>query len=544
MLETSSAKTPALSPAPSRPEDWSFGLPVPSTGAQRVTLWVGTCAILLWSLGLRLYDLGGALNLDSVYFWFPWTDAFWRAVERGDWEKTYLAAHPGVLPMWLSGASMKLQGVLSSVSTPDNIVAFKLPIAAMNGVAPAAIFLVAAKRLGPTGLWLAFAMAALWASEPFMVSHGRLFYMDVPFASWSALAVWLCALALRTRRFGWCLGAGVALGLAAATRLLPALTVLAGIGIWFGAHFVASRGQDRRLVGLMLVLVVTMLAAFAALWPSFLINPLGTLERLYATTTSLVKQGHRTYFRGAVGGDIGVAFYMATLVVKTSPEVLVCSALGVFAALSRPALRPLSLGLAAAYFPYVAAILWSDKKIGRYLLDAYPVLLFFAAAGMLWVAGMLFRGHLRSRTAVALIAIAVLSLGSARTQRLATLTPHLAAWCADYPGLPCDRWIAFRPFIGLRETAQWIASEEPNRRPKVYVTHWGRGRRPHRNIMPWLDYVVVKKPEDAEYLVVINSIVLRGFRNPFVLEVVDKNEPAYRFNLGAREFVRVYRMGP
>jgi hypothetical protein len=197
--------------------------------------------------------------------------------------------------------------------------------------------------------------------------------------------------------------------------------------------------------------------------------------------------------------------------------------------------------LISAYLPYLGAIAWSNKKVGRYLLDAYPVLLFFAAVGMVWIAGTLVRGllraHVHKRTAVVLVAVLAISLGSARTLRLTAFMPHLAAWCADYPGLPCDRLIAFRPFIGLRDTAQWIASQEPNRRPKVYVTYFWRTRDP----MPWLDYAIMRRPQDAEYVVVINSVLRRGYRNGFVSALEKGAKPVYRFRLGDREFVRVYR---
>jgi len=196
-----------------RPEDWSLGLPALPQKARRLALWVSAAGLLAWSLTLRLVDLGGSLNLDSVYFWFPWTAAFWNAVETGNWQRTFLASHPGVLLMWLAGASMKWQGVLAAAPTPENIVAAKLPIAVMNALAPVAIFVIAVKRFGHGGFWLAFAMALLWISEPFMVSHARLFYMDVPFASCSALGIWLCAVSLKTRSFAWCTAAGIAFGL-------------------------------------------------------------------------------------------------------------------------------------------------------------------------------------------------------------------------------------------------------------------------------------------------------------------------------------------
>ena len=151
------------------------------------------------------------------------------------------------------------------------------------------------------------------------------------------------------------------------------------------------------------------------------------------------------------------------------------------------------------------------------------------------------RNRLIIGAAVTLTAVLLVCLGSARTLRLAAFTPHLAAWCADYPGLPCDRFIAFRPFIGLRDTAQWIANEEPDRKPTVYVTYfWGKHQ---LNVMPWLDYEVATIPQQADYVVVINSVLTRGYRNLWVSNLAKSKDPDYRFTLGDREFVRVYRRG-
>jgi hypothetical protein len=513
----------------------SFGLPVLAPRAHAIATWAVAIALLAWSLPLHLVDVDGAVNFDTIAFWVRRTHRFWVAIGKGDWSGTFLSPHPGALSMWLAGASLKLHGVVGATLTAERVRPFYFPVALMNGCVPVLIYLAAARVLGRSGFPIAVALGALWITEPILVAFGRVSYLDVPFACWSALALWLCAMTLRTRRFRWCVLAGACMGLAAATRVQAAAVVLVGIGAWFSVPFLQSRARDTRVVAFLLVLGLVTLLVLAFLWPTLLFDPVGTATKLFKASRELTGSTHRTFFMGRTKG-VGNGFYAAVLLFLTSYATFWCALVGVVVVARNAALRPLAIGFSLAYAPYLAAILWSSKKVARYLTDTYGLVLFLAAVGLVWLAGALF-GFLsrRARALQPLVAVIALSLCVGRTARLVAYIPDVAAWCADYPGLRCDDFLAFRPFIGLRDTSRWIERASGDQIPKVWITYWS-----DLKLMPWINYKPTRRARDADYIVVINSSLVRGFKSSFVRRLMKQEEPAYRFILGGREYVRVY----
>lgn len=516
------------------PEDLSFGLPVPTVRAQAFAMWGVVVALLGLSLPLHLVDIDRVAQLDTISFWMGRTDRFWAAIEKQDWSGTFLSPHPGAPLMWLSGASMKLHGVTGPSVTAENLGPFYLPVALMNAVVPSLVFLASAKYLGRSGFWIAVALGGLWITEPIMVAFGRLSYMDPPFACWSALALWLCTIALRTRHFRWSVLAGASMGVAVATRIQPGCAVLFGIGLWFAVPFARSRARDTRLLALLVVLGVTALSVVALLWPTLLVDPIHTVTKLVSTTEKTVGAGYGTYFMGRTS-LVGNDYYAATFLFFTSYAVFWCSLVGIVVAAKNATLRFLCLGFSLSFAPYLGAILWSSKKHERYLIELYPILLFLAALGLAWIAGVLARRLSRRVRALRwIVAGLAVVLVAARAARIAHYNPNLAGWCADYPGLRCDDYLAFRPFIGLRDVGEWIAARG-KRRPSVYITYSSRHK-----MIPWLDYRKARKPGEADYIVAINSSLVRGFKNRYVQQLMTKREPDYRFVLGGREYVSVY----
>ncbi|RME31892.1 MAG: phospholipid carrier-dependent glycosyltransferase [Thermoflexia bacterium] len=108
-------------------------------------------------------------------------------------------------------------------------LATRLPIIGMTLLLAAVVGRWAADLWGPRGGLLALALLAL---DPNIVAHGSLVTTDMAVTLWGTAALFLAARALRRPRRGYAVGAGVALGLALASKvsalsLIPALLALA-----------------------------------------------------------------------------------------------------------------------------------------------------------------------------------------------------------------------------------------------------------------------------------------------------------------------------
>ncbi len=219
--------------------------------------------------------------------------------------------------------------------------------------------------------------AAAWtllyfAFDPNLLAHASLATNDAPVTAFMALALCLWAEWMRSGRTGWAAGAGLAAGIAAATKLTGMVLgpILAAAELW-------PRPLDWRRSLLRLGV-----AALAGSLAVLLVYSPGELHRFFdslAYRSKLLADPAPTFLLGCAYPEGQALFYPMILLLKTTPPSLALALAGLFwrEAWPRTADRRLCLWACAAL---MASALLSRRQHGvRYLLPLYPVM--FLAAG-------------------------------------------------------------------------------------------------------------------------------------------------------------------
>ncbi len=398
--------------------------------------------------------------------WLTRSANFQRALVHGEYAYTYQQGHPGVTIMWLGTLGFlwrypdyaanapgefgwensEFEGYLRTQAHDalDLLTAGRI-FAALATVVALALAYLAAVRL--FGLRLAFLGFLLIAFDPFEVALTRFLHLDGLLSSWMLLATLLyLAFLYRGRRWQDLVGSGVAAGLAWLTKtpgffLMPIVGVLATVELvaylrsespppslpQFGGG--VSR-RWRRWVGAFWKRAVTpailwaLLGAliYVALWPAMWVDPLGTLQKVFAVSSEYAIEGHSNplFFLGnIINGDPGWLYYPLTWLWRSTPVVLVGF---VLALLSYPlpargegwggvdrrkerGLAIFSLVLMALLFMLLLNV--SAKKLDRYLVPIYPALALVAAYGYVQAAGWLRQVATPRRVTPAIVGVVV-----------------------------------------------------------------------------------------------------------------------------------------
>ncbi len=211
---------------------------------------------------------------------------FGALVERGEYRyDTYDHHGPTLYYLTLPAAWLRGQTTLASLDERTLRI-----VPAVFGVATILLLPLMSRGIGRTAV---AAAAVLMACSPAMVFYSRMYIQESMFACFTLAFTIAVGRALTEPGFGWPAAAGVAAGLAVATKetsiiVLPASLAAAAIAWW-------SAGPDRPRTWLAerrgqtaILAAVVVAAAIAALfYSSFLANPSGALGPLRAAGTYL-----------------------------------------------------------------------------------------------------------------------------------------------------------------------------------------------------------------------------------------------------------------
>jgi len=503
--------------------------------------WAFALGLLAVALVARLPDVGATCNVDGVLYWFERTRKFWVALGEGRFAETYFSAHPGVSLMWLSGASMKLFGVLGAVNERA-VVAATLPVALLGSAVAPLTYLLLRRAVPVTDARLPYLSVPLLAgflvaTEPFLVAHSRTYHMDSLVTGFVWIGLLLGTLTILERRPLFAVLAGLCLGLAMLTRMVSGVFALA-LACVFAVAFALERPRTRSLPLLLALVAGTAALVVYLLWPAMLVDPGKTLKLIVRQSSRLVERGHIAFAWGKVyKSDPGLAFYAGAFLMRLTPEIL----LGVLAlpfvarGLSRRTLLVIG-ALGASYLPFTLAVLFGAKKGDRYLLFLFPLLVLLASVAAVDLARRLrASGVLRHRATTAIAAGLGLVLAF-RLLRLALVHPVPIAWCASYPGLRCENVITIGQGEGFREVARWIAGHSRLKKPTV-LSAYARGAM----MRPWLDFRRSESGKDAHFVVtyIASDQRLRG--QGVLAHAV--GDPLHVVSYDGRVYSRIYR-GP
>ena len=351
---------------------------------------------IVWLLALgvvallpRVLGLSDFLTADEIHHWIDRVERFSAAIGARDWASTNQTGHPGVTTMWLGSLGLYAerlavaQGWAQVGSVVDHLAWLRLPSSIVQSLAVA---------LGYT--WLrrivrqptAMIGALLWATSPYLISHGRVLHLDgllTSFLTLNLLAILVACRAEQPRR--WIVAAGVCYGLALLTKG-PALIALPVIGLLLFWLMPASSliQRFRGSIGWYALWLATALIVVVLLWPALWSTPGAALERYLG---EIIWNGGRPngdgqYFLGQAIGDPGPLFYIVANAFRLTPVALLGLVLLPFALWRHRDDRNMLLALGAFVLFWTLVMTVGPKKFDRYQLPTWPALMILSAAGI------------------------------------------------------------------------------------------------------------------------------------------------------------------
>ena len=344
---------------------------------------------LFWQLMPVLLFVGGYVSVtmtqdrvgyvwDESYYYEPamaaadWLigalrggDVFSREAIDAHWAER--SEHPSIQKL-LSGLAIRLFDDPS-----DHLIAMRLPMAAMYGLALAFVFLLG-RRASDRGAGLVAALV-FW-SLPRVFGHAHFATMEPPLIFMTLLVVYCYLRGLESPR--WAVATGLAMGALLATKIngffLPIPLVL-----W--SHLFARRRYVNNLFCTLVLAPVTMVALWPWLWPDPAARLLAYLQ-FHAQ-----HQQTAVYFLGETWGygrPNAPRFYPLAMIVATVPPVsLLLIVAGVVAALRRVVRRPVTtlfLMIAAIQLAVACAPGVPRYDGVRLFLPVFPFLALLAGA--------------------------------------------------------------------------------------------------------------------------------------------------------------------
>lgn len=209
--------------------------------------------------------------------------------------------------------------------------------------------------------------AAIWAVLPLPVHYGRVVRTDSAGLFFGLLALYLCLRLLDEPRFRWCVLAGVAVGLAIASRYF----MVALLPVLVAAAVLPDRRDHRRSVRSAGVALVSALGGFVATTPFFFLDWNTAIDTLRVEESGTPgAQSHSPF------GNL--YWYLRVGIPESLTWALVALAfVGVILVLRRPRPHQLLLGGFGAVF--LAGICLSGQHPQRWIIQLLPVLVLFAA---------------------------------------------------------------------------------------------------------------------------------------------------------------------
>lgn len=371
-------------------------------------------AIAVLALGVRLPGLGTILTADEPQ-WIFRSASFTRALATGDLGGTFQGTHPGVVPMLLVGAGVRVREILTGDLLESPAVgafrtAAKLPVAL---AVSAAVGLAAALAARLWGMSAGAGAGVFLALDHFFLGHAQLAHVDALLSALMLLSLLTLLLFLRQRVPRLLVLSGFFGGLALLTKLpavfLFPLTLLVFLtrgrtsALDQKAVAASSAMRDAPSTGWpsgirqYLLWATVALLTFLFLWPSMWINALPNARYAARDVTTIATVAH-----GGEEAETSAApptFYLRALVARASPVALIL-ALGGLAALlrSRDTARVregLALGVAVAGF--LVLLTFAEKKADRYALPAIVTLDVLAGVALGRLAALRMGGGLMLR---------------------------------------------------------------------------------------------------------------------------------------------------
>ena len=339
-----------------------------------------TILVFLLSVLVRVYYIGyDSINPDAVN-WHYRCQQFSNGLKYFQFEKTYQHYHPGVTLCYAMTIPTELYRKFASqpVYNTSNFQAFNV----VNTVSVVIIvsFLIAF-CFYQFNLKEGLVFVILQTLEPFYFGNSKIIHLDILHSLFVFLALMYFKKFLDSKLLKSLVISAFLLGLGFLTK---SITVIFLPIILFGLFFLIEKNKFKFLVVYGLTFVVTVFALFPALW----VAPLETITNIFSEASRVgINNGHSQIFLGVnfdEDSNPGPLFYFVDMVVKFSPLLLFGLILlvgDIFKFLQSKIdfkeFKKFEVFLFFCYLAYLAVILYSNKKVDRYLLVIVPPLIYY-----------------------------------------------------------------------------------------------------------------------------------------------------------------------
>jgi len=349
-------------------------------------------SIFFFSLIIRIPNIGTeSINPDAVN-WHYRCQQFSNGIKFFQLEKTYPHYHPGVTLCWIMLLPTELYKKLSGQENYNNqnYLNFNIINTLFLVIIISLLISILSVQIGDLK-GLVFVL--LLNLEPFFLGNSKLIHLDTLQALLlfqSVLLLWSNFLkpnkTFKILRYQFTIQklflSGFFLALAFLTKsvslvFLPVMT--AYIILKEKANFKVGL---KKLSLFLISFTVSVFILFPALW----VDPVGNLTRIIKEADRVgVRTGHSQIFFDKFYGEEdnpGIGFYVFTLVVKFSPLVLFCIVILLFEFVKSVRNGKFNISesrgifFLTVYSFYLFAIIYSDKKVDRYLLLLIPVIFY------------------------------------------------------------------------------------------------------------------------------------------------------------------------
>jgi len=373
----------------------------------------------------RVWELGTFVTRDEPYIWFGRSERFLQAIQQGNYAGTNTTGHPGVTTMWLGSAGLLLHQFLNKQGwiSPDDfsalVATMRFPVAFITSVCVALSYLLLRRLFNQR---VAFLSTLLWATEPFLVAHGRVLHLDGLLASFINLTLLAALIAFRfddyrgryEKPICWSflvvsaiMGGFALLTKSPAVFLFPMLGLIVIGGSWRYNYVSINcspwsfqtlwRAVGRPQFIALLLWVAIVLGVWFILWPALWVDLPGTVTGVVNEVKNNGGRPHDTgnFFLGRAVADPGWLFYPIAIGLRLTPWTTLGLVVAVIAGWHYIYLHIIKrhrmndgkswavgiLFLFVLLFTIMLSI--SPKKFDRYALSIVPSLNIFAAFGLL-----------------------------------------------------------------------------------------------------------------------------------------------------------------
>lgn len=507
--------------------------------------------LLLLVSGLpRLLDLGLFLTADEKN-WIGRSYEFVRAFKDFRFNDMMQTTHPGVTTMWISGMAVSLKILKDHIPYSFNnlfhfIKAAQLPIALVNTLLIPVIY-VFLRKLFTHKKYIAIFGSFFIALNPFLIGYSRLVHVDALLAGLLLISVLATILYVKNQYSQkWLITSAVFTSLALLTKA-PAVFMLPFFVL---SIFVAEPKSIfiREKLKLRLKDFVTWLLIagllFLILWPAMLwvANPEGNVLLLKRDIGRAAITPHHMAQDYTIEGS----HYLFTLLSRTSPSILVLSAVGLIGVimLAKNLLKHkswknfvesddvLALLLLIAYiFFFVLMMTLGAKKGDRYILPVFLAIDILAAVGIGFIAVWLNR--LRKEFVIGVIGVTVILILGVSVLRY---HPYTLSYSNPVFADNLSQELGWGE--GLEQVGKWLNENDPD----AVVASWYPQE---LGVFTSAQVAHINAHEQGKvrYVVLYRNMFGRAPDHPandFIDEYFKKRKPVYIAKIVGKEFAWVF----